>query len=793
MPKYAYQTMAWLKHTLSWIPTTHVVGMAILSLLWGMKQWELSLLETLRLETFDFYQKAKPREPTATPVPVVIIDIDEASLTEFGQWPWPRTLLAELVTKLSTYKVGVVGFDVFFPEYDRLSPSALATQLDGLNHKLTEELLAMPITEEAFAQSLRQIPVVLGQGVLNSKPLPRPDKPIRANIVLSGDRAKAINRVPAFPGILRNVWQLEEAAAGLGMVALEPEIDGVVRRVNMGIKIDGQIYPTLTLEMMRLALDQKNVVFNVDNEAQTTSIKMRGLTQIGTPEIPTDSRFRTWVHFRPTTSQVTYISASEILHGVAKHDQLENALALIGTSALGLKDIRHTPLSRSVPGVEIHAQLLEMILTNNFLHRPPWVHNAEVFAVVLSGLLMIILIPTLGASYTLLFAFVLIGGMTISSWYAYTELGLLIDPLYPSLCNAILYITLSYMNFLREERQRKQVRNAFSMYMSPALVEQLAKEPELLKLGGEMKNMTMLFADIRGFTEISETYKQHPEQLTDLINKILTPLTKVILDHHGTIDKYMGDCVMAFWNAPLPVTAHPSNACASALDMQRACEKVGVIIKAQAEERATKAQEIIERFRGSQGTKNREFDFAQKILSLAEKEKLLTIDIGIGINTDIVCVGNVGSDQRFDYSILGDGVNLASRLEGQSKTYGISIIIGENTQQQANNFAVIELDLIQVKGQTRPNRIYGVLGDEEEARSEKFSHYAQQHEKFLTAYRSQNWDQAEKLSQVCKKLAIPWKATGLYDCMDQRIAEFRVQSPADTHGKWDGVYVATTK
>ena len=785
--------MGWLRKSLSWITTTHLVGVVMLSFLWSMKQWELSLLETLRLETFDFYQNVKPREATPTPVPVVIIDIDEASLAEFGQWPWPRSLLADLVDKLASYKVGVAGFDVFFPEYDRLSPTALAAQLDGLSRNLTEELQAMPKSEEIFAESLRDMKVVLGQGVLNSKLPLGPSKPIKANIVLTGDRAKVLSRVPAFPGILRNVSELEEAAAGLGMVALEPEIDGVVRRVNMGIKIGEQIYPTLTLEMIRVALGQENLVFNVDNEAQTNSIKMRGLKQIGTPEIPTDGRFRTWVHFRPTTSQITYISASDILNGIARQEQLENALALVGTSALGLKDIRYTPLSRSVPGVEIHGQLLEMIITNNFLHRPPWVRNAEVFAVVLSGLLMLILVPTLGASYTLLFAFVLIGGMTISSWYAYTELRLLIDPLYPSLCSAILYITLSYMNFLREERRRKQVRNAFSMYMSPALVEQLAKEPELLKLGGEMKKMTMLFADIRGFTKISETYKEHPEELTELINKILTPLTKVILDRHGTIDKYMGDCIMAFWNAPLPVQAHPSSACASALAMQKACREVGGIVKQQAEERANKARHIINQLQSSPVIDSKELASAQKSLALAEEEKLLTVDIGIGINTDVVCVGNMGSDQRFDYSILGDGVNLASRLEGQSKTYGIAIIIGENTQEQVSEFALIEIDLIQVKGQTRPTRIYGVLGDEEEAQTSEFLHYAKQHREFLLAYRAQKWNEAENLSKICNKLAIPWRAAGLYDCMRGRIVEFKAQSPAGNNGEWDGVYVSETK
>ena len=769
----------------------------MLSLLWGMKQWDLSLLETLRLETFDFYQKIKPRSENPTPVPVVIIDIDEASLTEFGQWPWPRTLLAKLVNSLSNYKVGVVGFDVFFPEYDRMSPSAVADQLEGLSEDLTRELRALPITEEVFANSLKNLRVVLGQGIVPEMADSNVSKPLKANVVLTGDRRKAMNRVPAFPGILRNVSELEAAAAGLGMVALEPEIDGVIRRVNMGIRVKDQIYPTLTLEMMRLALGQENLIFHVDTKAQTNSIKMRGLKQIGTPEIPTDKRFRTWVHFRPTNLERTYISAADVLKGTVSGAKLENSLALIGTSALGLKDIRYTPLNESVPGVEIHAQLLEMILTNSFLHRPPWIHNAEVFAVVLCGLLMIVLVPALGASYTLLFAFVLIGGMSMFSWYAYTELKLLIDPLYPSLCSAILYVTLSFMNFLREEKQRKQVRNAFSMYMSPVLVERLAKEPELLQLGGEMKNMTMLFADIRGFTKISETYKEHPQELTEFVNKFLTPMTKVILDRHGTIDKYMGDCVMAFWNAPLPDMAHPTNACSSALAMLQACEEVGVIVKQQAEQRAEAARQTIMSLQGTphttQDSENKELAQAKKSLALAEQEKLLDVAIGIGLNTDVVCVGNMGSDQRFDYSIVGDGVNLAARLEGQSKTYGIPIIIGENTYEDINDFALIELDLIQVKGQTRPTRIYGVLGEKDEAVSEAFIHYSTQHKNFLAAYRAQKWDEAAQLSQDCKKLSVPWKATRLYDCMEDRINEFRIQSPADSDGEWDGVYVAATK
>ncbi|SVC69128.1 uncharacterized protein METZ01_LOCUS321982, partial [marine metagenome] len=338
---------------------------------------------------------------------------------------------------------------------------------------------------------------------------------------------------------------------------------------------------------------QENLLFRLDEQAQTQSIRIRGLKQIGTPEIPTDERFRTWIHFRPHDLETMYVSAADVLDGKADPERLQNALTLIGTSALGLKDIRHTPLSDALPGVEVHAQLLEMMLTNSFLNRPPWVQNAEVFAVVLVGIIMVILVPLLGATYTLLFAVILIGGMIGFSWYAYTELKLLIDAVYPSLSGLLLYMSLTYMNFIREERQKKQVRGAFSMYMSPALVEKLADDPDLLRLGGEMKEMTLLFADIRGFTTISETYKEHPEFLTEFINKFLTPMTGVILEREGTIDKYMGDCIMAFWNAPLDDSQHPLHACDSALAMLKACDDVGVTVKAQADERAAQARDAI--------------------------------------------------------------------------------------------------------------------------------------------------------------------------------------------------------
>jgi adenylate cyclase len=331
---------------------------------------------------------------------------------------------------------------------------------------------------------------------------------------------------------------------------------------------------------------------------------------------------------------------------------------------------------------------------------------------------------------------------------------MLIDPVYPSLFVVAIYLAASLIVYLRTEAEKRQVRGAFSRYMSPALVDQLAAHPERLRLGGETRNMTLLFCDIRGFTTISEQFDA--EGLTSFINRFLTPMTGIILERRGTIDKYMGDAIMAFWNAPLDDAEHATNACRSALAMIDGVKALNQTLRAEAE---------------------------------ASGRKFIPINIGIGLNSGDCCVGNMGSDQRFDYSVLGDDVNLASRLEGQSKTYGVNIVIGENTQAQVNGFAVIELDLIKVKGKTRPVRIYGLLGDPAKAQDPAFKTFAERHAAMIAAYRAQAWDEAEAVAADCRARAAG-ALDGLYDLYAERIADFRA-SPPGPH--WDGVYVATSK
>ncbi len=735
------------QHVLGHIKAIHLVGLVILAGLYGLRHWDPAPLETLRLRVFDFYQNIEPRERKPTPVPVVIIDLDEDSLARYGQWPWPRTLLAKLVDQLMAYQVAVVGFDVFFSEYDRLSPTLIADQLAALDPDVVAQVRNLPASELVFAESMRKGRVVLGQGTLEAKPeTQRDSRAVKASFAeLGGDPRP---RLTSFPAVLRNVKELEDAALGLGLVTLEPEVDGVVRRVNLAFRIDDEIYPALAIEMLRIASQQKSIVLKTDAKSNQQSVIVRPF------KIPTDPKFRAWIHFRPR-DETMYISAADVLDGVVAPERLQNALALIGTSALGLKDIRTTPIDKYLPGVDVHAQLLEMILTGSFLERPGLVQNMELTAVVVLGFLTIILVPLLGATYTLLFAVVSMSAMAGTSWYFYVEKQILVDAVYPSIAGLLMYMSLTYMNYIREEAQKKQVRDAFSMYMSPALVEQLAEDPTQLTLGGEMRDMTLLFCDIRGFTTISEQF--NPEELTSFINRFLTPMTDVILDRQGTIDKYMGDCIMAFWNAPLDDDDHARHGCASALAMLEACAKLNEEVKAEA---------------------------------AANNRKYIPVRVGLGLNSDTVCVGNMGSEQRFDYSVLGDGVNLAARLEGQSKTYGVDVVIGEGTKVAAPEFAIIELDLIQVKGKTKPARIFGLLGGTDMAQSDDFIRFAERHATMLEDYRAQRWDEAAVGAAECRNLCQPYNAEGLYGLFDERIAAHRADPPG---ADWEGVFIATSK
>jgi adenylate cyclase len=725
-----------------------LVCVALLFGIAALRIADFAPVEELRVRTFDFYQRFDPRVKTARPV--TIVDIDEASLSKYGQWPWPRTRLADMVINLANLGAAAIAFDVVFAEPDRLNPDILADTMRYLDELTRSRLRGLPSNDQVLADSLRRTRAVLGETGLDAvvSALDK-DLPFTGFATL-GDQAGAEPRFFEFPGLLRNVPVLEKVAAGRGLLTIVPERDGIVRRVPMMLRAQGNMMPTLSLEMLRVISGTSTILAKYDQNG-VKSVAVRGL------EIPTDKNGQLWVHFARHDPSI-YVSATSVLDGSAPLDKIKGKLILIGTSAVALNDLKTTPVSTVMPGVEIHAQVLEAALTHAVLAQPNYGLGIELLGAMILGTLVIIFAPSLGPVTLVIVGALLASVLFGASWYFYQAHRLLIDFTYPLLSTTAIYLTLIFASFVREQAQRRQIRSAFGQYISPALVEQLAHSPEKLKLGGEEREMTIMFSDVRGFTSISESYKHDPQGLTALMNRFLTPLTDAILARKGTIDKYMGDAIMAFWNAPLDDNEHQINACNAALDM---LEKIDVLNK----------EREIEAEHGG--------------------HVYIPINVGVGLNTGVCVVGNMGSNLRFDYSVLGDSVNLASRLEGQSKEYGFPIIAGSRTALAAKDkFAILELDFIMVKGKKEPEVIYAIAGREDVAQSGRFQNLRNLTIEMLASYRSRDWEGALASIERGRRTDQAGRLASLYDLYEARILDYQKNPPPDD---WNGAFALLTK
>jgi len=703
-------------------------------------------VEELRVRTFDTFQRIDPRVKTARPV--TIVDIDEASLAKLGQFPWPRTRIADLVTNLTKLGAVVIAFDIVFSEPDRLNPDVAADTFRNLDEETRSKLRALPSNDQVLADAMRRSRVVLGESGLPyvisefDKSLPL------TGLAMLGEEPQPF--MFDWPGLLRNVPVLEAAAAGRGLFTIKPERDGIVRRVPMMMLAQGATMPSLSFEMLRVATGT-DTIFIKSDQAGIKSIGVKGF------QIPTDSNGQLWIHFAHGDPSIV-VSALDVLEGRVAPEKVKGQLVLIGTSATGLYDIKTTPVDPAMPGVEIHAQVIESALTRAVLSQPSYGIVVEFCAAIVLGILVIAFAPLFGpvtlVAVGALFATLLIG----TSWYFYTQQRLLIDFTYPLLSTTSIYLTLIFSSFVREQAQRRQIRSAFGQYLSPALVEQLAQSPEKLVLGGEEREMTIMFSDMRGFTSISETYKNDPQGLTALMNRFLTPLTNAILYRKGTIDKYMGDAIMAFWNAPLDDNAHQLNACGAALDM---LERVDAL--------------------------NQERELEAK----AADRPFIPLNVGVGLNTGTCVVGNMGSDMRFDYSVFGDSVNLASRLEGQSKEYGFPIIVGSKTALAVKEkFAILELDFIMVKGKKEPEVIYAIAGREDTAQSGRFQRLRNLTIEMLACYRSRDWDGALAAIERGRRTDEARALELLYNLYEARIRGYQENPPPED---WSGAFALLTK
>ncbi|MCC6470295.1 MAG: adenylate/guanylate cyclase domain-containing protein [Alphaproteobacteria bacterium] len=740
----------------SWWRTGRLTGVVLLIALVALRMADPGLIETLRLKTFDMYQRWTPLERPEKPV--VIVDIDEVSLKTLGQWPWPRHYIAKLVGDLTNAGAAAIGFDMFFAEPDPHSGGNFVDRAFGLTPELRQQIQRLPSTDELFANILKQSKiVVLGQGAdVGTSPaealIPPRVTPVAE---FNGDPRPFLL---GFGYLIRNIPVLEEAASGIGMFVLRPDRDDTIRRVPAVVRIGKNLYPTLVLEMLRVASGEPQYAIrsvpNVEN-AGIASVAVKGF------EIPTDRRGRLWVRFSRHDPSI-YLPAKDILTGKFDPQAIKGKFVLVGTSALGLKDLRTTPVETVIPGVEIHAQLLKSILLKEHLTRLNGIDAIELAIIILTGLLLIAVLPS-GSAVSMVAVFAsLVAALVCSSWFLLARQAFLVDASFPVISCTALFVVLTFLKFMREAAQRREIRAAFAHYLAPEQVNRLAEDPSLLHTGGETREMSFLFSDVRGFTAIAEEYKSDPQALTRLINRLLTPMTERIQARRGTIDKYMGDCVMAFWNAPLDDKDHALHACEAARDMLRALDALNA-------ERLAEMDGDTARFK--------------------------PLRVGVGINTGDCVVGNMGSDQRFDYTVLGDAVNLAARLESQSRAYGVDIVIGEATAEAvAGRFALLQLDLIAVKGKSEAVQVFTILGDADMVNAPAFQRWHAAHDALLAAYRARQWDTAEARLGECRGLARETLGDrapiGLYDVYAERIADFRRVPPEQD---WDGVYRAVNK
>ena len=716
------------------------------------------LRASLQNLVFDNYLEWTPRPASDQ---VIIIDYDDASLARVGQWPWPRDRIAAMVDALSELDVAVIAFDGVLAEPDRASPHRVIELLPednpafsplrtGADHLPDNDLILAEAIKNAgmFVAGFThgQIP-----NRVRVKSSIRAKGPVKTSFIEGAQRF--INTAVFLPELVR-------ASAGHGSFMAEPQFDGIIRETGLIFSDGKTLYPSLSLEAVRLLAPRGEQMITLLSDLegqQLIDFDKPYRIRAGTHVIPSeaDGKIRVW--FRSFDRARDYVSAWQLLDP-GQHDlirpKIESRVALIGSIAEGLTDLRSSPLDLFIPGVEVHANVVEQILQSAYLYRSLENIIAELAFILVGGALMIIMAPFVSAVAMLIICTQLIVLAAVGSWLMFNQFGILLDPVYPSLAVFLIFVVSSLFTYLRSEAERKQVRQAFGLYISPSFMEELTKDPDKLKLGGEVRDLTVMFTDIRSFTTISEDLT--PEQLIQLMNDFLTPMSNLVMENRGTIDKYMGDAMMAFWNAPLDDAQHARRACLAALGMNKALMPINERVKAQAE---------------------------------AEHRTFHPLAAGIGINTGPCSVGNMGSKQRFAYSALGDAVNLASRLEGQTKEYGVRILIGEETYKHVPEMATLELDLIQVKGKNDPVHLYTLIGDERVAESTAFKLWKHEHEDMLEAYRSGDFIQAENILMHAKERA-DLEMVDYYLMMSSRIEAFQKDPPPDD---WNGVYIATSK
>ncbi|MEQ1527365.1 MAG: adenylate/guanylate cyclase domain-containing protein [Gallionella sp.] len=683
---------------------------------------------------------------------VVILDIDEKSLKEEGRWPWSRDRLAVLMDKLfDQYGVQVVGFDVVFAEQDESSGLKVLQQLgqtqlkgDAAFQSVLAKISPQLEYDHLFASKIKNRKVVLGYYFTNleearvSGLLPASALPVSTfkNNPISFQR---------FNGYGANLPLLQQAAFSAGHFNPIIDADGEVRRVPILIAHDGAYYESLSLAVVRALFDQLTIQPGFVDEYAGLEWLALGQDK-NTLKIPVDAEVAALVPYRGEQGSFRYFSIADVLHDRVNAAHLKDKIVLVGTTALGLQDMRSTPVGKVFPGVEVHANLIAGILDQNLKHRPAYMEGVEVLWILLIGCALSVWLPLMSplkAVGMAMMVFAASWGVSVGLWQ-YSNI-------YLSIANSLLMVTMLFVlnmsyGYFFATRTKRQITERFKNYVPAELVDEMSQHPEqLVSMDGDSREMTMLFSDVRGFTSISEGMDS--KNLSKLMNEFLTPLSRVISKHEGKVDKYMGDCIMAFWGAPKPQPNHARNAILAGIEMQQTLRELQPHFKAKG---------------------------------------WPEIHVGVGINSGRVSVGNMGSEVRVAYTVMGDAVNLASRLESITKQYGVGIIVGENTRRAAPDFVYRELDQVKVVGKDKPVAIYepiGLVGEVSLAVQDEVERFHQARQ----FYCAQNWDQAEQQLLSLQDLS---PNVALYKIYLERVTHFRREPPAQN---WDGVFVFHSK
>jgi len=721
--------------------------------------FDFPFLRFMELKTLDLRMASRGALPSGGET--IIAVIDEKSLAELGRWPWSRTTIARLMDQLKASGAKAIGFDIVFSEPDDNSSlrtiSELSTEIkkSGIRDSSVAALLnkkkATADTDAALARSIaRAKNVTLGYFFhLSDKEVSHlAEKEILEDAEnIKNSRYQIINSSETNPDdsyLIRayapeaNLKILSAAATNSGYFNMTPDSDGSMRWSPLVIKFRNNYYSSLSLSVLQQYLDWPQFSLNLAGYG-TESIK------IGDTTIPTDESGRLLVNYLGPAKTFPHYSISDIIKGKIPADKIRGKIVLVGATATGIYDLRVTPFGATYPGVEIHATVIDNILHRNFLTHSGLIRFIDICAIILFGLLMGMIIPRLRAVTGILFALIILGIFVAANMFIFSNYNIWLNIIYPALTMIVIYLAITVYRYVTEEREKKKIRGAFQYYLTASVINEMLKDPSKLKLGGDKKNLSVLFSDIRGFTTISE--KLSPEDLVHLLNEYLTAMTDIVFKYDGTLDKYMGDAIMAIFGAPLDQPDHARRACQTALDMMNELHRL------------------------------------QKKWQAEGKPPL---NIGIGINSGDMVVGNMGSQMRFDYTVMGDMVNLGSRLEGTNKEYGSNIIFSEFTYNAIkDSMCCRELDSVRVKGKKLPVKIYELLGEKKD--ESKWKDFIDSFEKGLALYRACKWNEAIAQFQKTLELKPEDETSRIYIERCKNLQENPPPMP------WDGVFVMTKK